>query len=529
MDRRPLVSTVQSDPGVVASSGHLTRSVSESGGSGGRLGVSPSNGGRDYSDDYGADVERTPGAGGNVQGSSGIFSSSPFLRSPAMYFSQKFRAGSVKGSVFTLSVAIIGAGSLSVPFAFEEAGLLLTLALFVLGGLLAYFTLQQLVMSSILVSKWHGTRVCSYRQLGLVLYGVKFSRFVQTCLLMNLYGTSVSYAVAASRMLGLIMSVVSSLGEGSSSVDIGEWGQPWVLCLLISAIALPLSLCRNLSSLRFTSLFAVACVLYLSIVVTVKYFQYCLEGDFVYPVVNGTINRSAPGQLVQCFWNSTVPEGQTSTFELANFEPKRILSALPIVMFAYTCHPNFLPIFVELKNPLERRMQKVSRRAISIALTIYSLIGVFGYMTFKEQLATSDGNFLLNDFHRDPAVIAGAVGMCISMMLTIPLFVHSFRSNFIFMVRGPYSETPAKWHYGVTLVFYVFVLLPAILVHDLSLVFKILGSTTNPLIMFPIPVAFFWRASEPNEYVGLKRAGIVISVTMVSLSLTSFVYQLIEM
>ena len=142
---------------------------------------------------------------------------SPFLRSPATYFSQKFQAGSVKGSVFTLTVAIVGAGSLSVPFAFQETGLILTLILFSLGALLAYFTLQMLVMSSSLVSKWHKTRVCSYRQLALVLYGKKFSKFVQTCLLMNLYGTSVSY----------LRSCLSYAGPDHSRRRRRRFGQRW--------------------------------------------------------------------------------------------------------------------------------------------------------------------------------------------------------------------------------------------------------------------------------------------------------------
>lgn len=45
-----------------------------------------------------------------------------FTRSPVRFFQERFKAGSVKGSIFTLIVSIVGAGSLSVPFAVEKSG-----------------------------------------------------------------------------------------------------------------------------------------------------------------------------------------------------------------------------------------------------------------------------------------------------------------------------------------------------------------------------------------------------------------------
>lgn len=40
------------------------------------------------------------------------FTMTPFTRSPVKFFNERFQAGSIKGSVFTLMVALIGAGTL---------------------------------------------------------------------------------------------------------------------------------------------------------------------------------------------------------------------------------------------------------------------------------------------------------------------------------------------------------------------------------------------------------------------------------
>lgn len=104
-----------------------------------------------------------------------------------------------------------------------------------------------------------------------------------------------------------------------------------------------------------------------------------------------------------------------------------ILNAIPIVVYAYTCHPNVLPIFLELKNANHKRMNKVLTRAIGLSLFMYLLLGAFVYLTFKNQLAHSNGNFLQNDYHADASMLIASIGMSVSITMAIPLFVNAFR------------------------------------------------------------------------------------------------------
>ena len=67
---------------------------------------------------------------------------------PAQYVARKFRAGGVKGSIFTLMSAILGAGILTLPYAVYANGLILGPILIIIGALLSYYTGYLLVSMS---------------------------------------------------------------------------------------------------------------------------------------------------------------------------------------------------------------------------------------------------------------------------------------------------------------------------------------------------------------------------------------------
>lgn len=66
---------------------------------------------------------------------------------PAQYVARKFRAGGVKGSIFTLMSAILGAGILTLPYAVYANGLILGPILIIIGALLSYYAGYLLVRS----------------------------------------------------------------------------------------------------------------------------------------------------------------------------------------------------------------------------------------------------------------------------------------------------------------------------------------------------------------------------------------------
>jgi hypothetical protein len=163
----------------------------------------------------------------------------------------------------------------------------------------------------------------------------------------------------------------------------------------------------------------------------------------------------------------------------------------PMVAF---CLPTVLPVLMELRLPNQRRMLKVMWRAIGIACSVYVVTGVFAYLTFGSQLEDSNGNFLENDYHNDPAVLVGMVAMSLAVCFAIPLLVHAFRTNMFNLLYpglNAAQDMSSVFRVGVTVVMMSLCLVVAVTVSDISRICTVLGATSNPLICFALPSAFF--------------------------------------
>ncbi|ETV96321.1 hypothetical protein H310_10483 [Aphanomyces invadans] len=403
------------------------------------------------------------------------------------YITSKVQPGSVKGSMFTMTVSIVGAGVLALPYALEQVGLVMGVVFLVVGGLLAYFSLYLLVVCSDL------TKAMSYMHLASFTSGPRLSMFVQSVISLNLFGTSVGYLVASSE---LILLVVKPNGDHPTPSETTQSRNALIgtLCL---CFVLPLSLLRSLSSLRFSSLFSLLCIVFLTVTVVVKYFQFVQLGyakDVVYQ------------------WNH---------LPLFTLDVRRILVALPLVIFAYTCHPNVLPIYLQLQRRSSPRMYKVARRSFSVATTLYVLLSAFVFLTFGMATRT---NFLENDYHTDAAVVAGSIFFAVALVITTPLYIHTLRHGLNESVWGPDQDGSAIRHAFVTVALVGSVCGVAILAKDVASVLGILGSTTNPIICFVLP-AFFVCKVAPDAYWMEKGAAVLVCVATTTLCVASFVEQ----
>ena len=186
----------------------------------------------------------------------------PFLRSPIIFFQERFSAGSIKGSISTLVVAIVGAGTLSVPLAFQQAGLILGVILFILGACSTFFFLRLLILSSEL------SGVKSYSGIARKLYGPCTEAFTHCCLLLNLYGTSISYVVASGSMLSPV--VLLLFGRQNDQHIPYYLSSKCIMIVVTLLIIIPASLYRTMGALRYSSLIAVIGSIYLAVVVMVQ-------------------------------------------------------------------------------------------------------------------------------------------------------------------------------------------------------------------------------------------------------------------
>ena len=301
---------------------------------------------------------------------------------PREALSKWFREGSVRGSVFNLCSATLGAGALSLPFAFSKSGWLLGLFMLIIGALATVFSIHLLIRSRL------ATNCVSYEDLTVNIFGRVMGFVVELNILVFCFGTAIAYIIAVGDILEPVIietgldrlilglhqqgkefmqsssgnsdafllspSVASpssnpfSAAPSSSSSGLSPSQEHTLrvvsMVTFFILIMFPLSLLEKINSLRFTSFFGVAAIFYL---VFVTAYASIME-------------------LIQ--------HGYAMTWGLAPLivpDLFSIVEAAPIVMFAFTCQVNVFSIYDELEKQSEKRMGKVTNGAITTCFIVY--------------------------------------------------------------------------------------------------------------------------------------------------------------
>ena len=109
--------------------------------------------------------------------------------------------------------------------------------------------------------------------------------------------------------------------------------------------------------------------------------------------------------MVYGYFNPMEGTPEPGEIHLIHFTPT-FVSTFPVQVFAFTCaqnvssgycsvgafvhtYPKLFPIYNELVNNTQRRMNIVIGTSIGSAIGIYEIIGVFGYLTFGSKVSPS--------------------------------------------------------------------------------------------------------------------------------------------
>ncbi|TMW64181.1 hypothetical protein Poli38472_014298 [Pythium oligandrum] len=377
--------------------------------------------------------------------------------------------GSVRGSIFNLAGATLGAGALSLPYAVAVSGVAFAVAQLILAAFLTVYTIRLLIRAGDL------TKLKSYEDLALYCFGKKVAIFVELNILIFCFGIAVAYIVT----LGDIITPLGELWFGAQSV----FAQRWVLMSLACVvIMLPLSLLKDISSLQFSSILGVLSIIFLV-------FAVCLRS---------IMHASANG----------LPEGISWTINLthgANF-----MLSVPIVMFAFTCQVNVFSIYTELQRPCIRRMNKVVDRATMISVGVYLTIGVVAYLAFGPSLVEPQykGNILLSFPLSDTWIAISRAAITFTVAVAFPLNIFPCRFT-IDMMFFAYSKDSNFRHVAVTSGLVFLALLLAIFCPSINVIFGIIGGTCSTVVCFCLPAAFILKL-EDGPLLGPKKLGSVV-------------------
>lgn len=357
------------------------------------------------------------------------------------------RAGSVRGSAFNLCSATLGAGALSIPVAFKRTGMVLGCVLLLLGSLATIFSIYLLLIAR------KATKKDSYEDLTVFMFGKFTGIIVEINIIIFCFGAATSYIVAIGDILSPIL---------ASGILPFTWLTKDVLTVIFWAvIMLPLSMVEKVNSLTWTSMFGVCSILFL-----------------VFAVMYHSITT-----VVDEGW------GHVSLYHMDT----TAVTALPIIMFAFTCQVNVFSVQMELERPTNSRMRRVTKYAIAVCFFIYLGMGVFGYLDFLDK---TDGNILKNfdlkGFKSSEDVLIGFAYLAITMtvVLAFPLNIFPIRFTLEFMIYGKDHEASKLQRIIMTTLICSAALGVALAVPSINIVFQLLGGTSSAFVCFVLPAAF---------------------------------------
>lgn len=109
--------------------------------------------------------------------------------SPGRFVKTQMREGSTNASVFALVIICLGAGTLTIPYAFYENGYAMGIFCIVLGAILSSFTGYLMAYAA------HKTNGTCYEEIALATFGPGWQKFTSICMIPTNMGFVVSYVV----------------------------------------------------------------------------------------------------------------------------------------------------------------------------------------------------------------------------------------------------------------------------------------------------------------------------------------------
>uniref|UniRef100_A0AAY4DR76 Amino acid transporter transmembrane domain-containing protein n=1 Tax=Denticeps clupeoides TaxID=299321 RepID=A0AAY4DR76_9TELE len=377
-------------------------------------------------------------------------------------------------SVFNLSNAIMGSGILGLSYAMSNTGIILFLILLTSIAVLSSYSVHLLLKSAGVVG------IRAYEQLGKRAFGNPGKLLAAVVITMHNIGAMSSYLFIVKYELPLV--IQAFLGKHSIS---GEWflNGNYLIIIVSICVILPLALMRQLGYLGYTSGFSLTCMVFFLCSVIYKKFNIpCPFETFS----NSSINTTSHDE---CEWKTFTVNQQTAY-------------TVPILAFAFVCHPEVLPIYTELRNPTKRRMQSIANVSILGMFVMYLLTAIFGYLTFYGNVEAE----LLHTYSKvdplDKLILCVRVAVLMAVTLTVPVVLFPIRRALLQLL---FPDKPFHWvrHISIALCLLFVVNLLVIFVPNIRDIFGIIGATSAPSLIFILPGLFYIRI-VPTEQEPLR-------------------------
>ncbi|KAG9333759.1 hypothetical protein JZ751_010260 [Albula glossodonta] len=415
-------------------------------------------------------------------------------------------------SVFNLSNAIMGSGILGLSYAMANTGILLFSVLLFGVAILSLYSVHLLLMTA----KEGGSLI--YEKLGERAFGWPGKIAAFGSITLQNIGAMSSYLFIVKYELPEVIRAFLGLEEIS-----GEWylNGNYLVVIVSLCIILPLSLLKNLGYLGYTSGFSLSCMVFFLGVLIYKKTQLPCPLPFFYHNSSSLMNTSDMSPLMLHNGTGVMQFSQADSAAHAgphapahvtdvHYQPhdheddeemcrpkyfifnSQTAYTVPILAFAFVCHPEVLPIYSELKDRSRRKMQNVSNLSILAMLIMYMLSALFGYLTFYDNVEAELLHTFTKVYKFDTLLLLVRLAVLTAVTLTVPIVLFPIRSSVITLA---FSNQEFSWirHILIAAAILVFNNLLVIFVPTIRDIFGFIGSSAATMLIFILPAAFYLR------------------------------------
>ncbi|NXK03914.1 S38A3 protein, partial [Herpetotheres cachinnans] len=420
-------------------------------------------------------------------------------------------------SVFNLSNAIMGSGILGLAYAMANTGIILFLFLLTAVALLSSYSIHLLLKSSGIVGECRvlggavpgdpppdshpattpcPTGIRAYEQLGYRAFGTPGKLAAAIAITLQNIGAMSSYLYIVKSEVPLVIQTFLNLEEKTT-----DWymNGNYLVILVSVTIILPLALMKQLGYLGYASGFSLSCMVFFLISVIYKKFQIPCPLPEQEGNLTGSLNATAvsTSDYQNGYTVLQAPKQGTCTPSFFTLNSQTAYT-IPIMAFAFVCHPEVLPIYTELKDPSKKKMQCISNISIMVMYLMYFLAALFGYLTFYGRVESE----LLHTYNKvdpfDVLILCVRVAVLTAVTLTVPIVLFPVRRAIQQML---FQGKDFSWirHVTIAMVLLTFINLLVIFAPSILGIFGMIGATSAPCLIFIFPAIFYIRIMPKDK------------------------------
>ncbi|CAJ1049150.1 putative sodium-coupled neutral amino acid transporter 8 [Xyrichtys novacula] len=376
------------------------------------------------------------------------------------------------GAVFIMLKSALGAGLLNFPWAFQKAGGVNTA--------ISVETVSLVFLISGLVILGYASSVSrqkTYQDVVREVCGQAVGQLCEVCFCFNLFMICVAFLVVVQDQLEKLCISLYETVTGSSEADMPYYwytDQRFALFIMCLVIILPLSIPKEIGIQKYTSVLGTLAATYLCVAVIVKY--YLMESHSVI----------------------LTPEHSQGITSWAS-----MFSVVPTICFGFQCHEACIAIYSSMENQKLSHWVLISVLSMFFCLLIYTLTGVYGFMTFGREVAS---DILMSYPGNDVVMIISRLLFGISIITIYPIILLLGRSvilNLMLRVqrrrRGVITHSfESRCRVVLTVIWIGITLLIAMFVPDMGEVISVIGGISAFFIfIFPGLCLVFIMQTEP--------------------------------